>query len=96
VDRFSNGTIDVGEVQKFVQGCNDLLEVKLDRFNEKVRSKEASIMAAPEDPLAKFVLVIAYTGQQAPSPEVRRPLDDLLNALNDPTEMATLHIFGTD
>ncbi len=25
-----NGTIDLGDVQKFVKGCNDLLEVRLD------------------------------------------------------------------
>lgn len=56
-----NGSIEVWDIQKFVQGCKDLLEPRLDRFNEKVRRKQDMIMAALEDSSARFVLLIAYT-----------------------------------
>src|SRR5689334_3898966 len=38
-----NGSMDVGEMQKFVQGCRDLLEARFDRFNDKVQRKREMI-----------------------------------------------------
>ena len=89
-----NGSVEVGDVQKFVQGCKDLLEPRLDRFNEKVRRKRDTIMAALEDSSARFVMVIAYTGQQPLSQEALRPLGDLLENLNDPSELVSLQVLS--
>ena len=89
-----NGSVDVGEVQKFVQGVRDLLEPRFERFNDKIRRKQDMIMAALEDSSARFVLVITYTGQQLLSTDARRPLDDLLEDLNDPTELVSLQVLS--
>jgi hypothetical protein len=89
-----NGSIDVGEVQKFVQGCKDLLEPRFERFNDKMRRKQDMIMAALEDSSARFVLIIAYTGQQQLSTEARRPIGDLLEELNDPSALVSLHVLS--
>lgn len=87
-----NGSVEVGEVQKFVQGCKDLLEARFERFAGKLRGREEEVMAVLEDSLAKFVFVVAYSGLQSLSDAARRPLDDLLADLNDPTELATLQV----
>ena len=87
-----NGSMDVGEMQNFVQGCRDLLEARFDRFNDKVQRKREMIMAALEDSGARFVLIVAYTGQQELSSEAQRPLDDLLGELNDPSELVALRV----
>lgn len=89
-----NGSVDVGEIQKFVQGFNDLLLPRFDRFNDKIRRKRDMIMAALEDSSARFVLVITYTGQQSLSADAQRPLADLLEDLNDPTELVSLRVLS--
>ena len=87
-----NGSVEVGEIQKFVQGCKDLLEARFDRFSGRLRKREAEVMAVLEDSLAKFVLVIAYPGLQSLSDAAKLPLDDLLADLNDLTELVTLQV----
>lgn len=85
-----NGSVEVGEVQKFRQGINDLLEASFDRFNDKIRVRKDELLAVLEDPAARFQIIVAYTGQQALSAAARRPLDDLVAALNDPTELVSI------
>lgn len=85
-----NGSLEVGEIQKFVQGCKDLLEARFDRFTGRLRKREAEVMSVLEDSLAKFVLVIAYPGLQSLSDAAKRPLEDLLADLNDLTDLVTL------
>jgi hypothetical protein len=85
-----NGSVEVGEVQKFKQGINDLLEASFDRFSKKVRVRKDELLAVLEDPAARFQIIVAYTGQQALSADARRPLDDLVKDLNDPTELVSI------
>jgi len=80
------GSIELGEVHKFLQGVTDLLESKLESFN-KLRQKKAEIDAALTDSSARFVLVTAYTGEQQLSAEALRPIEDFLREQNDPTEL---------
>jgi hypothetical protein len=82
------GSIEVGEVHKFLQGVTDLLESNLGAF-DKLRQKKAEIDAALTDSSARFVLVMAYTGEQQLSAEALRPIEDFLREQNDPTELIT-------
>ena len=75
-------------------GVKDLLEPRFERFNEKIRHKQDMIMAALEDSSARYVLIITYTGQQPLSADAHRPLDDLLEDLNDPTELVSLEVLS--
>lgn len=79
-------TIEVGEVHKFLQGVKDLMLADLDRF-DKLRHKKAEIDAALTDSSARFVLVIAYTGEQQISDDASRPIKNFLDEQNDPTEL---------
>jgi hypothetical protein len=80
------GSMEVGEVHKFLQGVTDLLESNLGAF-DKLRQKKAEIDAALTDSSARFVLVTAYTGEQDLSVEALRPINDFLKEQNDPTEL---------
>ena len=41
-----NGSIEVGDVHKFIQGVRDLLDAKFDRFNAKMQTHRDKVFAA--------------------------------------------------
>lgn len=87
------GEPDNGELKKFTSGIHELIDLKLDRFNSKVQSKEDEIVEALNDPLAKIKIIIAYTGQGF-SIHNNRTIEDLMNELNDPSELASFYNFS--
>ena len=80
------GSMEVGDVHKFLRGVTDLLESNLNTF-DKLQNKKADIDAALTDSSAQFVLVAAYTGEQQVSTEALRPIELFLEEQNDPTEL---------
>jgi hypothetical protein len=76
-------------VLKFVQRVRDLLEANFARFNNRIVRQQATIMAALDDPNLRLHLVLVHTGVQALSTHAKRPLTDLLNELNDASNIAT-------
>ena len=85
-----NGTIDVGSILKFVQGINHLLTDKKDSLGPKLKAKNQDIQEVLADSRATFVLLICYTGQQGLSLEAKKPLDELLDELNDEENLVSL------
>ncbi len=85
-----NGSVEVGDVHKFIQGVRDLLDAKFDRFNAKMDRHKDKVFAALSDAAARFTLVLAYTGEQPLSVEARSPLNDLLGEMNSPSEVMSL------
>ncbi len=77
------GSFDVADTGKLVQGFRDLVNQRLDRFNEKVRAKRATIEEAFLADKASYVLVPVHTGQEDFAPEPRRLLEDCLGEFND-------------
>lgn len=90
----ADGEPDTGEVSKFSRGIKDLIDLNLERFNEKIRKKEAEIISALDDPLIKINIVLAFTGHDNLSVHSKRVLDDLLQELNDTSELASFYIFS--
>lgn len=88
-----SGEPDTGEVKKFTSGILDLLDLKLDRFNSKINSKEPEITEALDDPSVRISIVIAYTAQNF-SEHNKRTIEDLLKELNDPSELARFYLFS--
>lgn len=89
-----NGNVDLGDALKFIQGVRDLLEAKFDQFNAKMRSHQDNVFSALSDASARFTLVLAYTGEQALSSEVKKPFDDLLAEMNSPSEMMSVEVLN--
>lgn len=89
-----NGSMEVGEVHKFIQGIRDLLDAKFDAFNSKMQAHKDKVFAALSDASARFTLVIAYTGEQPLSKEAKHPLEDFLVEMNSPTEVMMLRVLN--
>jgi hypothetical protein len=89
-----NGSVEVGDVHKFIQGVRDLLDARFSLFNKKMGTHQDKVFAALSDASARFTIVLAYTGEQQLSPEARRPLDELLEEMNSPTEVMTLRVLN--
>ncbi|GGF09549.1 AIPR family protein [Hymenobacter cavernae] len=82
------GEPETGEVSKFCNGIHDLIEFKIDRFNDKVKKKQADIEDALSDAAVKIRIVLTYTGQEKLSEQNIQVINDLMSELNDPTELA--------
>ena len=93
-DNSGSGGLQLGDVQKFLQGFRDLVEARFDRFNAKVRAMQAEILDALDDPLVRFVLVLAHSGSQPLSSHARRSVDDLLNEFNEMQDTVSLRHMG--
>jgi hypothetical protein len=87
-----SGTIDRGEIQKFLKGFRDLLNARWERFNAKVAAKSHDLDAVLDDASTRIVLLIVYTGQEGLSQEVSQDLRDVIDEINDPTELVSTQI----
>ena len=87
-----DGSPDLGSVLKMLEGFGKLLEPDLAPFNAKVKALSAEVQHAIEDSGSKFVLVLAYPGQQGLSKEAKDAISNRLSDLNDPTEMVLLRV----
>jgi hypothetical protein len=82
-----HGSIELGEALKFVDGVRKVLDNDLGELNEKINARRADIERALYDASAKFVLVVAHTGQEALSDEVARVFSDYVTSQNDTSEL---------
>lgn len=89
-----NGSVDLGDTLKFLQGVRDLLEAKFDKFNQKMGQHQERVFSALSDTSTRFTLVLAYTGEQSISGDVQKPIDDLLSELNSPSEIASIEVLN--
>jgi hypothetical protein len=87
------GTIPLGDVQKFVKGFRDLINARWDRFNQKLKQQHDALESALNDAQTRIVLVVVYSGQDPLSQEASESLKDLLADINNPTEIVTLQVF---
>ena len=89
-----NGSVEVGDIHKFIQGVRDLLDAQFSRFNAKMQAHRDKVFSALSDASARFTLVLAYTGEQPLSGDAQRPLDDFLAEMNSPTEVMGLRLLN--
>lgn len=81
------GEPENGDVKKFVAGVRDLFNLRLDRFNEKVKKKHSVITAALNDPSTRYEVVLAHTGASKLAEHSSRDLEDLAEEFNDVSEV---------
>lgn len=87
-----SGSLGRGEVQRFLKGFKDLLNARWERFNAKISSRSAELDAALDDASMRIVLLITYTGQDALSAEIAQDIRDVVDEINDPTELVSLQV----
>jgi len=88
-----NSEPDLGEVQKFVTGVRDLINLKFDKFNQKVNDIKGDIIGYLKKSKLKFKIILAYTATNLSS-HARREFQDLLDDLNDHREVADFEIMN--
>lgn len=84
-----NGSFDEAASLKFANGVRQLLQIEFERFNDKVRAKEAEIkdaLYAGRD--IRIRLVTIHTANQTMALHVSRVLETLVGELNDPVDIA--------
>ena len=87
------GSVPLGDVQKFTKGFRDLINARWGRFNEQIKRHRDSLESALNDAQTRIVLVLTYSGQDPLGQEASESLKDLLSDINNPTEIVTLQVF---
>jgi hypothetical protein len=82
-----HGSIELGDALKFVDGIRKVLDNDLDLLNDRIKARKSDIERAVFDANAKFVLVVAHTGQENLSDEVAGALKSYVDAQNDTSEL---------
>jgi hypothetical protein len=87
------GTIDQEHSKKFVGGFRDLVNLRLDRFNDRVRQREKELRDALHDSNVNFLLILSHTGMEKLSKHVQQDIDDLVNEMNTPDAVVSYEVF---
>lgn len=87
------GEPETGDTNKFKTGVIDLIDFELSRFNTKVQAKQQEIEEALNDFEVKINIVLAYTGTDSFSTHNQRIIDDMLELVNDSSEIASFERF---
>jgi AIPR protein len=87
-----DGTIEQGDALKFINGTKSLINADFKNFNDKIKNRSVEITNALYDANTKIVLLVAYTGKQQISTEVKYDFDGLLQEMNDPSEVMELKV----
>lgn len=87
------GEPETGDTNKFKTGVIDLIDFELSRFNTKVQAKQQEIEEALNDFEVKIKIVLAYTGTDSFSTHNQRIIDDMLELVNDSSEIASFERF---
>lgn len=89
-----NGTIEVGEIHKFLQGVKDLINARFDKFNSKIQERQTMIEGNLLDSQTRFTLIVAHTGIQNLSDQCMSILNEFLEEYNDISEIISLKIIN--
>lgn len=87
-----HGSIELGDALKFVEGVRKVLDNDLDELNDRIKARRADIERALFDANAKFVLVLAHTGQEPLSSEVNAAVSKYVDAQNDTSELMFVRV----
>lgn len=86
------GSIEQGEILKFINGVRSLLALNFKIFNKKIQNLTGEIEDALFVANTRIVLIVSYTGSAPLSQEVQRDFDNFLNEMNDPSEIVELKV----
>ena len=95
-DKTGNGSIDLGSTLKFIQGINHFMGGEVQLLGPKLQAHGNEIKEALEDSQTTFVFVICYTGKQPLASDVAKPLNDLVDGLNDGIDYVSLRVLKQD
>lgn len=71
------------DIQSFLKGVKDLVTLKFEKFNDRIKNKQKNILNALKDPEYKIVLVLSYTSNQEISGESSEEVEEFISEMND-------------
>lgn len=77
------GSINQVEINTFVSGIKRVLDFDLDCANEKIHAKKEEIERSLDTIGYKIEVIFIHTGNSSVSDFVMKPMNDLLNSIND-------------
>jgi hypothetical protein len=89
-----HGSIELGDALKFIAGVRRVLDNDLDHLNDRIKARKADIERALFDANAKFMLVLAHTGQEQLSQEVDQAIRNYVESQNDTSELMFITILA--
>lgn len=87
-----HGSIELGDALKFLDGVRKVLDNDIDQLNERIKARRLDIERAIFDANAKFVLVLAHTGQEMLGAEVEAAIKAYVDSQNDTSELMSVRI----
>lgn len=78
-----NGSLDVAETNKAVNGFRDLVREEFDRFNAKIRAFQQTVENALTTEKSTYKLILVHTGQNELEEHSQRLIDDCLEEFNN-------------
>lgn len=81
-DHKGNSEPDLGSVKKFIDGFNDLLEMRFEKFCEKIQKRQAEIESILEKTSLTAKLLLIYTGTNKNQKNITE-FEQLKESLND-------------
>lgn len=79
-------TIDTGEVLKFLEGVNDILSLRFEKFNTRVQALKEKIEKAIYSPAVQIKLLIGHTGNKLHD-DINELINEKIDSLNDTSEV---------
>jgi AIPR protein len=83
------GSIEVGDIHKFIAGVNDILDLNNTRFDDRFLRHWHQIENAIQDAQTKIDMILACTGRNELSPEAEGIISDFKKKINDVHEIVS-------
>lgn len=87
------GSFEKGDLHKFISGVKDLVNERFDKFNKKVHGKADEVDDALNNSDTRIMLILAYTGQDPLSSEVKQDLEEFARDTNDASDLMFIKVF---
>ncbi|WP_194822742.1 hypothetical protein [Micromonospora sp. S-DT3-3-22] len=88
------GSAERDEMIKLRDGLDDLVQMRWSRFNKKVQARKAELEDLLDQPKARIDIAFVHSGASPCTDDVRAPILDFLDDLNDPTETGRFHYYS--
>src|SRR5690606_19070494 len=85
--------VDKSEVLKFLQGVEDLLTLKFNKFNDKLQQHKGDLIKAIYNPEITIDIILAYSGNSL-AKEIREFIQSKIDELNDTDEVLSFKEFN--
>lgn len=78
------------EIQSFLIGVDDLLKLRFEKFNDKIKTRKTELINCFKDITFKIKIVLVYTSNQPVSNEAQKEIDEKINLYNDSTDLFSI------